>query len=208
MGVVGGLLGALFNCMNKCLAKYRMRNIHPKARFIRSVSPGSWTVDPPNKQTDAVLFPGSWRVCWLPWWPRWWYFWPPFCWVNVGTCPPRRPITPQWGYTFKYLLWRQLKAGSFSQSLWQKKQKIKIIPHLQPLQLHVLTDGLLFAGFWQWRHQLNHPAVFLLQSNLQRHGHAVLQPAGGGHPPALPPGRWGFEPTKRPRCSAPSGNNG
>ncbi|XP_014877440.1 chloride transport protein 6 isoform X2 [Poecilia latipinna] len=35
MGVVGGLLGALFNCMNKCLAKYRMRHIHPKARFIR-----------------------------------------------------------------------------------------------------------------------------------------------------------------------------
>ncbi|XP_008316728.1 chloride transport protein 6 isoform X1 [Cynoglossus semilaevis] len=35
MGVVGGLLGALFNCMNKCLAKYRMRHIHPKAKFIR-----------------------------------------------------------------------------------------------------------------------------------------------------------------------------
>lgn len=35
MGVVGGLLGALFNCMNKALAKYRMRHIHPKARFIR-----------------------------------------------------------------------------------------------------------------------------------------------------------------------------
>ncbi|KAM4737439.1 H(+)/Cl(-) exchange transporter 6 isoform 3-T3 [Anableps anableps] len=35
MGVVGGLMGALFNCMNKCLAKYRMRHIHPKARFIR-----------------------------------------------------------------------------------------------------------------------------------------------------------------------------
>ncbi|XP_047223497.1 H(+)/Cl(-) exchange transporter 6 [Girardinichthys multiradiatus] len=35
MGLVGGLLGALFNCMNKCLAKYRMRHIHPKARFIR-----------------------------------------------------------------------------------------------------------------------------------------------------------------------------
>uniref|UniRef100_A0A8C6LZ90 Chloride voltage-gated channel 6 n=1 Tax=Nothobranchius furzeri TaxID=105023 RepID=A0A8C6LZ90_NOTFU len=35
MGVVGGLLGALFNCMNKILAKYRMRHIHPKAKFIR-----------------------------------------------------------------------------------------------------------------------------------------------------------------------------
>ncbi|XP_010772365.1 chloride transport protein 6, partial [Notothenia coriiceps] len=35
MGVVGGLLGALFNCMNKSLAKYRIRNIHPKAKFIR-----------------------------------------------------------------------------------------------------------------------------------------------------------------------------
>ncbi|KAG7234480.1 hypothetical protein INR49_004635 [Caranx melampygus] len=35
MGVVGGLLGALFNCMNKCLAKYRIRHIHPKAKFIR-----------------------------------------------------------------------------------------------------------------------------------------------------------------------------
>lgn len=35
MGVVGGLLGALFNCMNKALAKYRMRHLHPKAKFIR-----------------------------------------------------------------------------------------------------------------------------------------------------------------------------
>ncbi|KAM7405444.1 hypothetical protein PAMP_012706 [Pampus punctatissimus] len=35
MGVVGGLLGALFNCMNKNLAKYRIRHIHPKAKFIR-----------------------------------------------------------------------------------------------------------------------------------------------------------------------------
>uniref|UniRef100_A0A146PM45 Chloride channel protein ClC-Kb n=1 Tax=Fundulus heteroclitus TaxID=8078 RepID=A0A146PM45_FUNHE len=35
MGVVGGLLGALFNCMNKCLSRYRMRHIHPKARFFR-----------------------------------------------------------------------------------------------------------------------------------------------------------------------------
>lgn len=35
MGVVGGLLGALFNCINKSLAKYRIRHIHPKARFIR-----------------------------------------------------------------------------------------------------------------------------------------------------------------------------
>ncbi|XP_034733776.1 chloride transport protein 6-like [Etheostoma cragini] len=35
MGVVGGLLGALFNCMNKCLAKYRIRHIHPKAKFVR-----------------------------------------------------------------------------------------------------------------------------------------------------------------------------
>ncbi|XP_057182845.1 H(+)/Cl(-) exchange transporter 6 isoform X4 [Triplophysa rosa] len=35
MGVAGGLLGALFNCINKRLAKYRMKNVHPKARFIR-----------------------------------------------------------------------------------------------------------------------------------------------------------------------------
>uniref|UniRef100_A0A8B9K5D8 Chloride channel 6 n=1 Tax=Astyanax mexicanus TaxID=7994 RepID=A0A8B9K5D8_ASTMX len=35
MGVVGGLLGAMFNCINKRLAKYRMRNVHPKAKFIR-----------------------------------------------------------------------------------------------------------------------------------------------------------------------------
>ena len=37
MGVVGGLLGALFNCLNKHLAKYRMRHIHPKAKFVRWV---------------------------------------------------------------------------------------------------------------------------------------------------------------------------
>ncbi|XP_061829246.2 H(+)/Cl(-) exchange transporter 6 isoform X1 [Nerophis lumbriciformis] len=37
MGIVGGLLGALFNCMNKNLAKYRMRHIHPKAKFIRLI---------------------------------------------------------------------------------------------------------------------------------------------------------------------------
>ncbi|KAI3357339.1 hypothetical protein L3Q82_015484 [Scortum barcoo] len=35
MGVVGGLLGAVFNCINKSLAKYRIRHIHPKAKFIR-----------------------------------------------------------------------------------------------------------------------------------------------------------------------------
>lgn len=35
MGVVSGLLGALFNCLNKVMAKYRMRHIHPKAKFIR-----------------------------------------------------------------------------------------------------------------------------------------------------------------------------
>ncbi|XP_029975274.1 chloride transport protein 6 isoform X2 [Salarias fasciatus] len=35
MGVVGGLLGALFNCINKAIAKYRLRHIHPKAKFIR-----------------------------------------------------------------------------------------------------------------------------------------------------------------------------
>uniref|UniRef100_UPI0037E94EED H(+)/Cl(-) exchange transporter 6 n=1 Tax=Semicossyphus pulcher TaxID=241346 RepID=UPI0037E94EED len=35
MGVVGGLLGALFNCMNKSLSKYRIKHIHPKAKFIR-----------------------------------------------------------------------------------------------------------------------------------------------------------------------------
>uniref|UniRef100_A0A8C9SYR3 Chloride channel protein n=1 Tax=Scleropages formosus TaxID=113540 RepID=A0A8C9SYR3_SCLFO len=35
MGFVGGLLGALFNCLNKRLSKYRMRNVHPKAKFMR-----------------------------------------------------------------------------------------------------------------------------------------------------------------------------
>ncbi|XP_022072628.1 H(+)/Cl(-) exchange transporter 6 [Acanthochromis polyacanthus] len=35
MGVVGGVLGALFNCINRSLAKYRIRHIHPKAKFIR-----------------------------------------------------------------------------------------------------------------------------------------------------------------------------
>ncbi|XP_062396516.1 H(+)/Cl(-) exchange transporter 6 isoform X2 [Sardina pilchardus] len=35
MGIVGGLLGALFNCINKRLAKYRMRNVHPKAKVVR-----------------------------------------------------------------------------------------------------------------------------------------------------------------------------
>ncbi|XP_034760936.2 H(+)/Cl(-) exchange transporter 6-like [Acipenser ruthenus] len=35
MGIFGGLLGALFNCLNKRLAKYRMRNVHPKAKFVR-----------------------------------------------------------------------------------------------------------------------------------------------------------------------------
>uniref|UniRef100_A0A8C5QHZ0 Chloride channel protein n=1 Tax=Leptobrachium leishanense TaxID=445787 RepID=A0A8C5QHZ0_9ANUR len=35
MGVVGGLLGATFNCLNKRLAKYRMRNVHPKPKLIR-----------------------------------------------------------------------------------------------------------------------------------------------------------------------------
>lgn len=35
MGLVGGLLGAMFNCINKRFAKYRMRNVHPKAKFFR-----------------------------------------------------------------------------------------------------------------------------------------------------------------------------
>ncbi|KAG9481891.1 hypothetical protein GDO78_010885 [Eleutherodactylus coqui] len=35
MGVVGGLLGATFNCLNKRLAKYRMKNVHPKPKLIR-----------------------------------------------------------------------------------------------------------------------------------------------------------------------------
>uniref|UniRef100_A0A8C7R067 Chloride channel protein n=1 Tax=Oncorhynchus mykiss TaxID=8022 RepID=A0A8C7R067_ONCMY len=35
MGVAGGLLGAFFNCINKRLAKYRMRHVHPKAKFVR-----------------------------------------------------------------------------------------------------------------------------------------------------------------------------
>ncbi|XP_068602750.1 H(+)/Cl(-) exchange transporter 6 [Brachionichthys hirsutus] len=35
MGIVGGLMGALFNCLNRSLAKYRIRHLQPKARFIR-----------------------------------------------------------------------------------------------------------------------------------------------------------------------------
>nr|XP_020637813.1 chloride transport protein 6 [Pogona vitticeps] len=35
MGVAGGLLGATFNCINKRLAKYRMRNVHPKPKLVR-----------------------------------------------------------------------------------------------------------------------------------------------------------------------------
>nr|XP_060615153.1 H(+)/Cl(-) exchange transporter 6 [Anolis sagrei ordinatus] len=35
MGVLGGLLGAAFNCLNKRLAKYRMRNVHPKPKLVR-----------------------------------------------------------------------------------------------------------------------------------------------------------------------------
>ncbi|KAM3921298.1 H(+)/Cl(-) exchange transporter 6 [Leptodactylus fuscus] len=35
MGVIGGLLGAMFNCLNKRLAKYRMKNVHPKPKLIR-----------------------------------------------------------------------------------------------------------------------------------------------------------------------------
>ncbi|XP_023371002.1 chloride transport protein 6 isoform X2 [Otolemur garnettii] len=35
MGVIGGLLGAIFNCLNKRLAKYRMRNVHPKPKLVR-----------------------------------------------------------------------------------------------------------------------------------------------------------------------------
>ncbi|NXE37240.1 CLCN6 protein, partial [Ptilorrhoa leucosticta] len=35
MGIVGGLLGATFNCLNKRLAKYRMRNVHPKPKLVR-----------------------------------------------------------------------------------------------------------------------------------------------------------------------------
>lgn len=35
LGVAGGLLGALFNCLNKALSKYRIRNVHPKARGVR-----------------------------------------------------------------------------------------------------------------------------------------------------------------------------
>ncbi|XP_043931167.1 chloride transport protein 6 [Protopterus annectens] len=35
MGVVGGLMGAMFNCLNKRLSKYRMRNVHPKPKLVR-----------------------------------------------------------------------------------------------------------------------------------------------------------------------------
>ncbi|KAM9752562.1 H(+)/Cl(-) exchange transporter 6 isoform 2-T2 [Menidia menidia] len=35
MGVAGGLLGALFNCLNRVLSRYRLRHVHPKARFLR-----------------------------------------------------------------------------------------------------------------------------------------------------------------------------
>ncbi|XP_060132245.1 H(+)/Cl(-) exchange transporter 6 isoform X2 [Zootoca vivipara] len=34
MGILGGLLGATFNCINKRLAKYRMRNVHPKPKLV------------------------------------------------------------------------------------------------------------------------------------------------------------------------------
>ncbi|KAM4703252.1 H(+)/Cl(-) exchange transporter 6 isoform 2-T2 [Rhinophrynus dorsalis] len=35
MGVIGGLLGATFNCLNTRLSKYRMRNVHPKPKLVR-----------------------------------------------------------------------------------------------------------------------------------------------------------------------------
>ncbi|XP_061458027.1 H(+)/Cl(-) exchange transporter 6 isoform X2 [Rhineura floridana] len=35
MGILGGLLGATFNCINKRLAKYRMRNVLPKPKLVR-----------------------------------------------------------------------------------------------------------------------------------------------------------------------------
>lgn len=54
MGVIGGLLGATFNCLNKRLAKYRMRNVHPKPKLVRylqsspqpAVAPRAWCVPP------------------------------------------------------------------------------------------------------------------------------------------------------------------
>lgn len=44
MGVIGGLLGATFNCLNKRLAKYRMRNVHPKPKLVRYLqcTPCGW----------------------------------------------------------------------------------------------------------------------------------------------------------------------
>ncbi|XP_029433686.1 chloride transport protein 6 isoform X2 [Rhinatrema bivittatum] len=35
IGVIGGLLGASFNCLNKRLTKYRMQHVHPKANLVR-----------------------------------------------------------------------------------------------------------------------------------------------------------------------------
>ncbi|KAG8434767.1 hypothetical protein GDO86_012931 [Hymenochirus boettgeri] len=35
MGMCGGLLGATFNCLNKILAKYRMKKVHPKPKLVR-----------------------------------------------------------------------------------------------------------------------------------------------------------------------------
>uniref|UniRef100_A0A8C5E1P8 Chloride channel protein n=1 Tax=Gouania willdenowi TaxID=441366 RepID=A0A8C5E1P8_GOUWI len=54
MGVVCGLLGALFNCINKSLTKYRIKHIHPKAKFIRVVESLLITL-----VTSVVIFAAS-----------------------------------------------------------------------------------------------------------------------------------------------------
>ncbi|XP_030041964.1 H(+)/Cl(-) exchange transporter 6 isoform X1 [Microcaecilia unicolor] len=54
IGVIGGLLGATFNCLNKRLAKYRMRHVHPKPNLARVLE--SLLV---ALVTTVVMFTGS-----------------------------------------------------------------------------------------------------------------------------------------------------
>lgn len=70
MGIVGGLLGATFNCINKRLAKYRMRNVHPKPKLVRYLHPSLLPLG-----AEADLVGGAWKggrqrglsAAWRPW---------------------------------------------------------------------------------------------------------------------------------------------